>query len=68
MLNAPKGSPDAYGIFAIMCPRCGTPYELPHEALQRMDDVNICSACGGAFVMRFGYVLADPTPVDRGAA
>ncbi|MGH9134230.1 MAG: hypothetical protein ACRDZZ_09865 [Ilumatobacteraceae bacterium] len=60
------------GIFAIMCPHCGAPCELPHDALPRAavdsaaDDLIVCSGCACAFVVRFGHVLAIPRPVERG--
>jgi hypothetical protein len=65
----------ALGIFAIMCPGCGTPLEKDDDGSspQRLvaggfaDDVIVCGGCATAFVVRFGHALAVARPTDRGA-
>jgi hypothetical protein len=57
-----------------MCPDCEAPLDQRHPAADTAetagvaDDVLVCSVCANAFVVRFGYVLALPGPVDVGVA
>ena len=66
------------GIFALVCPDCGVPFEDHPESAAPgtddvaadvvADDVHVCVACTCAFVVRFGYAFAVARPTDRGAA
>ena len=70
------------GIFALVCPDCGVPFEDHPESAAPgtndvsdctpddgvADDVNVCVECACAFVVRFGYAFAVAHPSDRGAA
>jgi hypothetical protein len=68
----------AFGIFAIMCPGCGTPLENDDDgsSTERSpaddvpadvpEDVLVCGGCASAFVVRFGHALAVARPTDRG--
>jgi hypothetical protein len=64
---------DVQGIFGTICPNCEAPLDERRGAdgtaeAGGADDVLVCAVCGGAFVVRFGHVLAVPGPVDVGVA
>jgi hypothetical protein len=62
------------GIFEFMCPDCEAPLDQRRSAADTAEvagvaaDVLVCAVCAGAFVVRFGHVLAVPGPVDVGVA